>query len=73
VVANGVAPGRRVWTSPGSAFVPLVEIWGGDPIEWPGAAVLEEHGEPSLVLLDHVQASGAVLDLERVRPKPSSS
>jgi aspartate aminotransferase-like enzyme/phosphoglycerate dehydrogenase-like enzyme len=67
VVANCVAPGGRVWTSPGSAFVPLVETWGGNPIEWSDRTRFEEHGGdgPPLVLLDHVHTSGAVLNLER--------
>ena len=66
LVANCVAPGRRVWTSAGSAFAPLVETWGGVPIEWPGATPFGADGEgPPLVLLDHVHASGAVLDVER--------
>src|SRR5215207_1571961 len=59
LVANCVAPGRRVWTSAGSAFGPLVETWGGVPLEWPGATPFPADGEgPTLVLLDHVHASG---------------
>jgi aspartate aminotransferase-like enzyme/phosphoglycerate dehydrogenase-like enzyme len=67
VVANCVAPGGRVWTSPGSAFVPLVETWGGNPIEWSDPTRFEQDGGdgPPLVLLDHVHTSGAVLNLER--------
>ena len=64
VVANCVAPGRRVWTSAGSAFVPVVETWGGRAIEWHHATAFEQDGEgPPLVLLDHVHASGTVLDV----------
>ena len=66
VVANTVWPGRTAWVSPGGAFSGLVATWQGQAavLDARGIEELANHaGRAPLVLLDHVDAGGALLDL----------